>query len=349
MNRLLGSLVFAISLVTPVSKALASVPISCAPGLAPVQSEGIQIAGGVIELLDNACQPNPGGLLPPALSVTNVAATPASVNAGQSVTYSANVANQIVVPVAGITYDSCNLDVIRPGGVVNSSTPVPTLTPVLNISVAIPPQAVSGVWQLALKCRRFVSGQEIVVPAIAAANVQVNSVIPPNDCDSMTLPFVNGETSTYDSHYGVPFSTNHTWIWDFTGNVYSATNQLQQVKVRSYSFIAPAAGQTKKINIPSSAAGVSATISLQCGNFNAAPACTGVASSAISWTTGAHANRCALVPGQTYYLNFAWFKMADYLANGTVVSTCECPGQNCSNAGPNNVSSCQFSNNSTNP
>lgn len=349
MNRLLGSLIFSVGLVVPVSSVFASVPISCAPGLAPVQSEGIQIDGGTIEILDDACRPPQGSEIPPALAVTNVAATPAAVNAGQSVTYSATVNNAQTQIVQGFTYDSCGLDVLRPGGQLEQTIPIAALTPALSIPVAIPANGVAGTWQLAMKCRRFVAGQEIIVPAIAAASVQVTSNTLPTGCEDIQPPFAAGGVESWDQFFGVPFGQNQNmWRWGFTGNEYTSNNQFQRARVRSIKFVAPASG-SKKINFPSSTGGVMATITEQCGNMNAAPACTGVASSAIKWSTNGGPGVCALEPTKTYYLNFAWIKAYDYQTSGNVVPTCVCPGPTCTNQGSVNVASCQFGANVTNP
>lgn len=349
MNRLLGSLILSVSLVVPVSSALASVPISCAPGVPPVQSEGIQIDGGTIEILDDACRPPQGSEIPPALAVVNIAATPAAVNAGQALTYSATVNNVQTQTVPGVTYDSCSLDVLRPGGQLDHNIAIPALTAAVSLPVTIPANGVAGTWQLALKCRRFVAGQEIIVPAILAANVQVTSNTPPTGCENIEAPFAAGGVESWDQFFGVPFGANqNVWRWGFTGNEYSPANQFLRARVRSIKFVAPASG-SKKINFPSSTGGVMATISQQCGDMNAAPACTGVASSAIKWSTSAGPGICSLEPGQTYYLNFAWIKAYDYQTSGNVVPTCVCPGPTCTNQGSVNVASCQFGANVTNP
>lgn len=355
MKFMLGSVLLAAGLMTQSAPASATVPVSCAPGMLPVQSEGIQISGGVIELLDNACQPQGGTELPPPLHVTNTAATPGSVNAGQSTTYTATVAGFITQPVPNITYDECFLDVVRPGGQLQQSIAIPALSALVSIPVTIPTDAVSGGWLLNMRCKRFVSNQEIVLPSIPGAALQVISSTAPGGCTNLPAPFMQGAVNTYVSHYNATFGEAHNWVWNQIGNVYNynPANQsygLLGVRVRAFSFVAPAAGREAKINFPSPTAGITASISSQCGDFTVPQRCIGVASTAITWSTNASPQsfKCPLVPGQTYYLNFAWFDYAAYAANGTVTSTCVCPGPTCNGtSGTQYETSCQAGNNST--
>ncbi|MBX3725761.1 MAG: hypothetical protein KF823_07570 [Xanthomonadales bacterium] len=349
MKSLLGKILAATVLTAAASPLLATVPVSCAPGLPPVQSEGIRINAGTIELLDDACRPATGGTLPPALQFSNTAATPNIINAGETTTYSASVSNFIAMPEPNVTYDTCSLDVVRPNGNVSATVPVPALSASLALPVTIPAGSPAGNWQLNMRCRRFVSGQEIVLPAVASVAVQVNSNVAPGGCESLPAPFVAGTVGTYESHYQVPFGTNHSWMWDFTGNNYNLNNELIGVRVRAYSFVAPQAGLQAKLSLPSSVAGVTASISSQCGNFDVPSSCIAGASGALQWSTASAPPtfRCALVPGQTYYVNFAWMDLATWINSGTVNSTCVCPGPTCQTSGNVQSSSCQFGNNAT--
>src|SRR5690606_27319112 len=114
------------------------------------------------------------------------------------------------------------------------------------------------------------------------------------------------------------------------------------IKVKTFSFQAPAAGQARRISFPSSTGGVAVSISNQCGNFDVPTACRGVASSSISWSTEANAagSKCKLDAGRTYYLNFAWFNYPEYLSRGVLESTCKCPGPNCACSGNHCESMC---------
>lgn len=355
MKFMLGSLLFAGGLIAQMAPVMATVPVSCAPGLPPVQSEGIQISGGVIELLDDACRPQQGSQIPLAMLVTNAAVTPSTVNAGQSTTYTANVANWIMQPDAGVTYDQCFLDVFRPGSILNESIPVTSLGAALSIPVTIPSGAVAGAWSVNLRCRRFVSGQEIILPSPTAVELQVQSTTVPTGCDNLQPPFLPGSVQSYASHYNAAFGESHNWVWNQIGNVYtyntqSQTYDFQGPRVRAFSFVAPASGRSGKISLPSTTAGLTATISAQCGNFNLPAKCLTVASGAIQWSTEANpaSFKCPLTPGQTYYLNFAWFDASIYINQGTVVSTCVCPGPNCNaTSGIQFESSCAAGNNAT--
>jgi hypothetical protein len=355
MKFMLGSFLVAGAVFAQITPASATVPVSCAPGLPPVQSAGVQISGGVIELLDDACRPQTGSQLPAPLQVSNVAATPATINAGQSTTYTATIANFISQPVTGVTYDACVLDVFRPGGVLNESIPVTALSSQLSLPVTIPSGGLSGTWSLRLRCTRHVAGQQIVVPAFAAADLEVQSGTTPGGCDNLSPPFVAGAVNTYQSHYHANFGDAHNWVWNNIGNVYTFNAQngsydFQGARVRSFSFVAPSSGRAAKVSFPSTVAGVMTSISSQCGNFDVPAKCLGMASSAISWSTESSppSFKCPLVPGQTYYLNFTWVDPATYSNSGTAVSTCVCPGPNCNATSGNQFESvCAAANNST--
>lgn len=167
-------------------------------------------------------------------------------------------------------------------------------------------------------------------------------------CKFLPAPLIGVLPIPYESYAGVPFGTNHTWTWGNASNLY-VREELVSVGVKGYSFVAPLAGQEKRINFPSSTGGIAASISTQCGNFNVPSTCIGVASSSISWSTNPMppAFRCKLEPGQLYYLSFAWFNYPAYLQGGGVQSTCECPGPNCSCSGSNCTATCQYGNNAT--
>ena len=167
-------------------------------------------------------------------------------------------------------------------------------------------------------------------------------------CGDLEQPFTGAIVQPYANWYGVPFGTNHSWVWGNTDNGYVA-GSLSYIRVRSYSFEAPAAGQARRISFPSSTGGIAASVSRRCGDFDVPVQCLGVASTSVAWSTEAApaAFRCPLIPGETYYLNFAWFDLPAYLSGSRLQSTCECPGVNCSCSGSNCTAVCQYGNNST--
>ncbi len=345
LNCTLGCLGWLLVATAP---ATASVPVSCAPGLPPVQSQGIQIVNGVIELLDNACYTpcEPCTSIPPALAFSNMAVTPSSAEPGDIVTYTANVANLIVAPVPGVTYDTCTLELRQPNSTLASSTEIPSLASSISRPVTIPATAVNGAWTIRPVCRRFVASQEIVVAAIPAVTVQVTSTEepPPAGCDAMTPPLRAGIVTQFNGTYpsfgygvefGVPFSE---WRYHSASNTYSG-GEFQWANVRVFQFTAPSIPTSGRLNMPSSQAGLTISLSSQCGNFVVPAGCLGHGQSGtLRWTTAGVAGDCQLTPGQTYFFNAAWIDYSSFVNNGTVVpASCVCPGPSCSQ---NTTASC---------
>src|SRR5690606_7573969 len=121
--------------------------------------------GGVIQLLGEVCRPD-GGTLPDAMIVQNQNVLPNPVNAapGVTVSYMATLQNLITQPVAGVTYDQCSVTLRDPGNQLISTTPIANLTASVAVAVPIPANAAAGTWRLALSCRRYVGGQEVILP-----------------------------------------------------------------------------------------------------------------------------------------------------------------------------------------
>jgi hypothetical protein len=274
------------------------------------------------------------------LEVVDVAVVPAAAYAGDTVTYEASLRHFLTPLEPGVSGDRCELLVQRPDGHTDATLEIAELGARITVAVPLSPGAVAGTWQLALRCRRWIDAAEIPLPSAPTAPLVVLST----HCDDLPAPLVASVTESYESFAGIEFGESHTWAWGTARNTYVGA-EVQSIEVRSFSFVAPPAGRTGKVNFPSTTAGISVSVGRQCGRFDVPSACLGVASSAITWSTEASpaSFRCALVPGQTYYLSYAWFGLADYLADGSMPSTCTCPGTNCLS----DQASCQFGNNST--
>jgi hypothetical protein len=165
-------------------------------------------------------------------------------------------------------------------------------------------------------------------------------------CTDLAPPFTGANVQSYAAWYGVPFGASHGWWWGEADVGYYA-GELAYVQVRSYAFDAPGSGVARRINFPSSTGGIAASISRQCGNFDVQPQCLGVASASVAWSTETSpaSFRCPLVPGERYYLNFAWFSLPGYIGNGQINPTCECLGENCMCTGPDCIATCQYASN----
>ena len=170
-------------------------------------------------------------------------------------------------------------------------------------------------------------------------------------CNFLPAPLKGALPIPYEQYAGVPFGVRHDpWAWGNTSNIYNI-DTLLSINVKSYVFQAPPEGQSLKLKFPSSIGGIAASISNQCGSFDVPSRCMGFASGAITWSTESTApsNRCNLIPGSTYYLNFAWFNYPNYLNNLPITSTCSCPGINCVCYGSSCTATCQYGNNMTTP
>ena len=339
MNRANNALMFKFLLILlglVSTSAWAQVQIICAPGQQAVPSEGFVINNGVIEFLDDACG-NSGTELPPPLTFTNLVVTPTVVDAGDSVVLTANVGSFITFPT-NETYDLCHLSVLQPNGQEASQIALSPLTSALQVTVPFNEQSVAGNWSLKVNCRRFVSQQEVILPGVDAVTVQVDSTATPTGCDNVTAPFQSIAMTDYSATYngsqsttggmGVQFGTNFA-SWRLYGayNTYDTNGNLSRIGVRSFRFVAPTEKKGGQ-KLSSTGGQVLMSISNQCGSFAVTPQCWGTAGTVINWTTLTGdpfaATRCQLVPGQTYYLNFAFFDP------GPPVSTlCSCTGSNC--------------------
>jgi hypothetical protein len=330
MKLSLGKLALAgLFVVAAPFSASAQFMVSCAPGMAPVPStDGVEIVGGLIQLLGEACRTTGGTALPSPLQVSNQSVLPNPVVAGNNVTYSAALANLLPQqPEPEQNYDRCDVVLRNPNDQVVSSGQVTNLGAMISVPVTIPSNGAAGTWKMALVCRRFISGQEIILPVAPPVAFTVNSNVIPTGCDNLEAPFVSGTVSTYQSKFGVDFGGYHSWLSDATGGNTYANGVLQSIKVRSYSFNAPQAGKSGDLKLPSTLPGIAYSISSQCGDFNVPAACQAVNNGNPVWSTkpGAPNGHCKLIPGQPYYLNVAWFDYHTYLQNGSVVSTCVSP------------------------
>lgn len=337
-----------LAVLLPISAASvhAAVPIICWPGEPVAQSEGVLIRpNGTIEILDFACRRDGGTVLPPALGISNVSASPTSVSEGGTSTLTATLTNLIANPTAD-TFDQCRVRVLRPNGTLSSEISITPLQSAISVPVSFPTGSTAGAWSLRLECERFVANQQLVVTQPAAQTVNVTSeVIPPDPvtCDSLTPPFVNGLTTEFSAPggngFGVTFGSGHAGPIQFaTGNVFQ-NNLLSQIRVRAFRFVAPTdANKTGNVKLDSTSGSIAWSISTQCGNFNVVQQCRHYTGNQIDWSTNsAHSWMCRLQPGTTYYANFAYFDLPAFLSSGgtTVNSTCQCTGPNC-------TSVCQF-------
>jgi hypothetical protein len=332
--------------------AVAQVQIVCAPGQAPRPSLGFVINNGIIEFLDNAC--GNGAELPDPLSYTNLSVVPSSVQAGQSVLLSVNLANYILAPTPD-TYDRCDVQVINPNGVQQSAIQVSTLASTLNVTVPFASDTPSGTYTLRLACRRFFSNQEIILPSGPSTTLLVSSNTPPTSCDNLPAPFVSRGVTNYSAAvtgnpattgFGWPFGGYYGWQTQPLTNNMDAQGNLTQVGVRSFRFVAPA-NRRASLKFSSTSGNVFGAISTQCGRFdNLSTYCKHNSGGSINWTTfpSEAALRCLLTPGETYYYNISYINRSSYETNGAVVSTCAPTSQY--NPCVNGVCTCSYQNGS---
>lgn len=157
-------------------------------------------------------------------------------------------------------------------------------------------------------------------------------------CTHLPSPLRSTLQQTYSSYYGVAFGQQHVWAANYITNVdVIAPPSVQSIGVHSYSFPAPPAAQTGTLRTPSTPYGVVFAISDQCGVFDVPPACIMITSSILLWSTETNPSvgKCALTPGQPYFMNVAYFNYPIYLSNaGSLQSTCvanpNCNSQTCS-------------------
>lgn len=342
------------SLVAPAS-AQEPVQVICAPGQAPRPTLGFVIENGIIRFLDNAC--GNGAELPPPLGYSNVSVSPQTVDAGNSVQLSLNLSNYIVAPTSN-TYDQCTLNVLRPNGSLESSMAVSALSSTLQITVPFAPDAMAGNWTLQFACRRFFTGQEIVVPSPpwpATAIVEVNSAtLPPTSCTNLPSPMVLRGLSNYSAPYGnnntggfgLPFGEpfpGMDWPSYSITNKIDSSGELTELGLRVFSFVAPSNITDGRLAISSASSGVFATVNTQCGNFNVPTACKASQGNEIQWSTNPNAtNRCILVPGETYYFQLAYFNRSQYQSSGTYKNSCSSSSPGSTVCNSNGVCNCTF-------
>lgn len=140
---------------------------------------------------------------------------------------------------------------------------------------------------------------------------------------------LSGAIPAWQSTWGPPPSpASYNKQWHGTKNYFDANKNLTGIMVRAYKFVAPVAnsrGYIHRYNVGFGAM----SISKKCGDYLVDVKCT--SQDWVQWSTEANTGRCKLIPGETYYLNFAAFDLYTYRATQEIRAhySCDSLPQNC--------------------
>lgn len=316
--------------------AQSTVFVRCSPTAPLTESNGFNIIENVVVFNEPGIVCGSGGNeLPPPLDMVGYTVSAPTVDVGESVTVSGEFQN------LRTEFDQCWVNATpQATGAQGRVVPVDNLATNLSQQISFLSTDVGGVWSLSLDCRRVINNQEVILANFPkTTTVTVTSPVLPNECDNLTPPLVSRSVVDYSAPYtnaqnggfGVqPGSPTAHWFNLGSVNTYNQQGQLTGIGVRSFRFVAP---ENKLAShwIQSTASGAAMSISSQCGQFRNLPlSCVGAPSSTVTWTTMPGANpsaQCVLQPGQTYYVNFAYFNVIPHVLNNAAIeSTCSVVG-----------------------
>lgn len=279
-----------------------------------------------------SCGTGGGGTLPQQLDIQGFAVDPQPAVAGGP---AVDVIGQFQNIAAG---DQCVLRLYQPGAntdldnAAHQTIPLnpPPASGALS-SLTFPSGSLAGQWNVKLSCSRTVSGQGIVLHNFPKlTSVLVNSSTVPTGCDNLPAGFTSAGVSEHSAPYSGAQSGGFgiepgqgRQPWFSLGSQNSTASGALVVGVRSFRFEAPP-GERASYKIESSNPAAVFSISSQCGRFDLPLNCLGIAGGPVKWTTVSSDPQglCHLVPGQTYYVNYAYLNIGPYLNNGTVSSSC---------------------------